>query len=181
MSELAMLTCALGGIKIAGCLGSLCAPDQARRALTGFSRHEASGWFLTAVDLFWAGWLVLHTPPFSAMTKIQPLVYLGAPLAFFLLVIFMDEMLAPRALGGLLLLIAAPVLESARCHESEWSLVMKLIAYAWVIAGMFLVVSPYRYRQYVSLVTGDRSRFRGSSVVGLIVGVLLVTLGLTVY
>jgi hypothetical protein len=181
MTELAMLTCALGGLKIAGCLGSLYAPDQARRALTGFTRHEVSGWILTAIDLFWAGWLILHTPPFSAMPKIEPLVYLGAPLAFFLLVIFMDEMLAPRALGGLLLLIATPVLESARWHESEWTVVMKLIAYAWVVIGMFLVVSPYRYRQYVSLITGDGHRFRGSSILGLIVGILLVTLGLTVY
>ncbi len=181
MSELAKFACALGGLEIAGCLVLLFAPDQGRRVLTGFSRHEVSGWLLTAIDVFWAGWLILHTPPFSVMKNIEPLVYLGAPLAFFLLVIFMDEMLAPRALGGFFLLIATPILESARWHESEWSLVMKLIAYAWVIVGMFLVVTPYRYRWFVSHFTRDCRRFRNGSLVGLVAGVFLVTLGLTVY
>ena len=58
---------------------------------------------------------------------------------------------------------------------------MKLIAYAWVIVGMFLVVTPYRYRWFVSHFTRDCRRFRNGSLVGLVAGVFLVTLGLTVY
>jgi hypothetical protein len=181
MTELAIATCALGGLKIAGCLGSLYAPDQARRALNGFSRNEISGWVLTAICLFWSGWLILHTTPFSGVPRIEPLVYVGTPLAFFLLVIFMDELLAPRAAGGLLLLVACPILEGARQHESSLSLVMTLVMYVIVVFGMVLVVSPYRLRQLLAYLTHDRSRFRRSNFMGLVVGALLVTLGLTAY
>ena len=181
MTNLAIATCALGGVKIAGCLGSLYAPDQARRALNGFSRHEVSGWFLTAVDLFWAGWLVLHTPPFSGMPRIEPLVYVGAPLLFFVLVTFMDELLAPRAMGGFLLLLATPILDGARWHASGLAVVMTVIAYLMVIFGMVLVVSPYRLRQLIAYLTRDRRRFRQSNLLGLVVGIILVTLGLTAY
>ena len=58
---------------------------------------------------------------------------------------------------------------------------MKLLAYAWVVWGMVLVVSPYRFRQLVAYMTGERGRFQRGNLLGLIVGVVLLTLGLTAY
>lgn len=181
MTSLAIATCALGGLKIVGSLGSLVAPDRARRAWQGFSRHQVAGWVLAAIDLFWVAWLILTTPPFSGMAKIAPMVYVGVPLIFFLVATFMDEMLAPRALGGLFLLLATPVLTAARDNLSYWSLFITLIAYVWVVVGMWIVVSPYRFRQFADYLSNDMQRFRRGNVTGLIVGVLLVTLGLAVY
>lgn len=181
MSHLAWLACVVGGFKIAGSVAALYSPDSARRVIGGFARHEIWGWVLTSVNLAWAGWLILHTPPFSAMPSIEPMVYLGGPLAFFLVVVFLDEMLAARALGGLLLLVGSPIMMAARESESGLSVVMTLLAYAWVVAGMVLVVSPYRLRQALAYLTIDRRRFRGWSLLGLGMGLVLLGLGLTVY
>lgn len=147
----------------------------------GFARNEIWGWILTAVDLAWAGWLVLHTPPFSAMKSIEPMVYVACPLAFFLVVVFLDEMLSARALGGFLLLLGSPLMMAARTHDSAWSLIMTLVAYVWVVLGMVFVVSPYRLRQMASALAEDGRRFRGWSLAGLAAGGSLLLLGLTVY
>lgn len=181
MTTLAIATCTYAGFKIAGSLGALVAPEQARRCWRGFSRNDVTAWVLTAIDLFWAGYLVLTTPPFSAMPRINLLVYAGAPLAFFLMVVFMDEMLAPRALGGLLLLLATPFLDAARWGDNSWRYVITLLAYLWVIVGMWLVISPYRFRQFTDYVAGDGGRFKRTNIVGLAIGILLMALGLMVY
>ncbi len=181
MTQLAIATCALGGLNVACGLGSLYAPDQARRAWNAFARHEVLGWVLTAVNLFWASWLVLHTPPFIGMARIEPMVYVAAPLLFFLLVVFLDEMLAARSLGGFLLLLGGPVMMAARMNESPLSMIMTLLAYGWVIVGMVLVVSPFRLRDFAQFLTHDRRRFRSGNLVVLAVGVAMLTLGLAVY
>jgi len=181
MTNLALATCALGGVKVAGSLGSLYAPDLARRIWLAFSRNDMTGWVLTAVDIFWACWLLLSTPPFSETPNIEPMVYVGGPLTFFILVIFLDELLAPRALGGFLLLLAEPVLALAREHASTWSLVMTAIAYLWIIYGMILVVSPFRFRKVAEVLTRDRKRFHAGNVFGFAVGCVLLILGVAVY
>jgi hypothetical protein len=181
MTPLAWFACAVGGCNIVGSLAGLYAPDRARRTLGGFARHDLWGWALTAADLAWAGWLILHTPPFSAMQNIQPMVYLGAPLAFFLVVVFLDEMLAARALGGLLLLLGSPIMMAARANESSLAFIMTLLAYAWVVAGMILVVSPFRLRQAATHLAADRQRFRSCAFFTLALGAFLLLLGLTAY
>ena len=120
-------------------------------------------------------------PPFSAMARIEPLVYVGAPLLFFLVVIFLDELLAPRALGGLLLLVASPVMSAARWHDSALSVIMTLLAYVWVITGMVLIVSPFRFRRMAEYWTHNRTRFRMGNLAGLVAGILLIVLGIAVY
>ena len=181
MTDLALAACALGGAKVAASLGSLYAPDTARRTWLGFARHEIAGWVLTAIALAWACWLLLKTPPFSVMPRIEPMVYVGGPLAFFILVIFLDEMLASRALGGLLVLLANPVMAAARMNESPISVVMTLLAYAWAVYGMVLVVSPFRFRQLAEYITASRKRFRSGNLVGLGAGIVLLVLGAAVY
>jgi hypothetical protein len=180
-SSLAVLTSVLGGIKIAGCLFSLYQLDASRRAWRGFSRHEMSAWVLTGIDLCWAAWLVLHTPPFSGMPRIEPMVYVATPLAFFVIVVFLDELLAARALGGLLLLLAAPVLAAARANPSPFSVIMTVAAYAWVVAGMVWVVSPYLLRQALATLTHDRKRYRVYNLAGLGAGGAMLLLALVLY
>lgn len=180
-SSLAVWTCVIGAVKIGGCLFSLYHPDRSRQMWRAFPRHDFSAWVLTAVDLSWSAWLILHTPPFSGMPRIEPMVYVATPLAFFVIVVFLDELLAARALGGLLLLTAAPVLTAARFNPSSWSVIMTLIAYALVIVGMIIVVSPYRLRQWVEPLIRDRRRYRTYNIAGLTVGAVLLLLALVAY
>ena len=86
---------------------------------TGFSRNIPAAWILTALDVAWVAWIVFHAS-LGWFDPLKPALYILAPMSFLAMVFFMDELLAPRALGGLLLLLANPVLNSARWLETEW-------------------------------------------------------------
>lgn len=164
-----------------GCFGALYAPDSTRRMLYAFPRNEVAGWFLTAMNLAWAGWLLLNTSPFSEFAQIQPLVYIGVPVTFFALVVYLDELLAVRALGCLLLLLANPILAAARFHPSGWSLLMSVLAYVWICYGMLFVVSPHYFRSTSQFWARTVTRFRVGSFLGLLAGLVLFFLGWFVY
>ena len=181
MTKLATAAGSVGVLHVVSALAGLYVPDRVRRALLAFPRSEVAGWVLAAAALLWAGWLVLHTLPFSNMARIETIVYIGTPVCFFAVVLYVDELLPPRALGGLLLLLASPVLSAARLHGSSLSVVMTLLAYAWAIAGMVLVVSPFRFRRTLEPWLADRSRFRMLNLASLLFGIALVALALTAY
>ncbi|HPJ56130.1 MAG TPA: hypothetical protein PLK81_00595, partial [Kiritimatiellia bacterium] len=62
-------------------------------------------------------------------------------------VYFLDELLAPRSLGALLLLLANPLLLGVRWADSAWRIVPVLIAYAWVVIGCALMLHPWLFRR----------------------------------
>ena len=180
MISLSTMAIALGCFLMAVNLPAIFAPAFFRRMATRFSRNAPAGWALLAVDVVWVAWIIFHASlgPFD---PVKPLIYVAAPVSFFAMVFFMDELLAPRALGGLLLLMANPVLNSARWLDTQWRLVMVVIAYIWVIAGITFVLSPFRLRQ--SAEWGTKTDFRcilGGSI-RFLAGAFVLFLGLKVY
>ena len=92
--------------------------------------------------------------------------------------IYVPEFLAVRALGMLLLLAAEPLLESAfLCHETS-RLLLVVLAYAWVIAGLFYVGMPYLLRDAIQWVTADRNRLKSGAIAGAVYGLALVACAL---
>ncbi|MDD5348488.1 MAG: hypothetical protein PHT59_07735 [Candidatus Omnitrophica bacterium] len=136
----------MGGILVAISLPGVVAPASTRKAVAAFPRHRIAAWVLTAVDLAWVTWIIANAS-LGRFEFLKPALYLAAPLSYALIVVFMDELLAPRALGGLFLLAANPMLQAARWHASGWRFVIVVLAYAWVVIGVTLVLSPYRFRQ----------------------------------
>ena len=112
---------------------------------------------------------------------VKPALYLLAPACFFLLINFLDELLSARALGGLLLLIANPVLNAARWHDSAWRYVPIVLAYVWAVAGMLLVLSPYLFRRWVLpfCASDGRARLAGAALLAL--AILLGALAFAVF
>jgi len=86
------------------------------------------------------------------------LLYLVAPLAWFAVTRYMDELLPPRMLGGLVLLLAAPVLDAARWNPSPLRLIVVTLVYGMIIWGMIVLLSPFRYRHTVERIAGSFSR-----------------------
>ncbi|MCX6997651.1 MAG: hypothetical protein NTV49_11335 [Kiritimatiellaeota bacterium] len=180
MSPLAVWACAVGAVMMAVNLAVVLAPGPLRRLLLAFPRSRGPAWLLTAVDLVWASWVVYHAD-LGRFDGLKPSLFLLTPLAFGLIVFFMDELLAPRALGGLLLLLANPVLNAARWHPSAWHFVMTVLAYAWVAAGIVLVLSPFRFRQAAGFATRTDARCRSGGLARLAFGLLLLVLGVIVF
>ncbi len=180
MSLLAIIACLIGGALILSGVIGLAVPAGLRRVMLAFPRSRVMAWVLTAADLAWVTWII-HSAYLGRFEVLRPAIYIGAPIAFLLIVFFVDELLAPRALGGLLLLLANPVLNAARWHESAWRLVVTVIAYAWVVAGIVLVLSPYRFRHVAEFVTKTESRCRAAGAIRLAAGAAILFLGLKVY
>jgi hypothetical protein len=155
-------------------------PNTMRECMKRFPRSKPAAWFLTAVDLVWSVWL-LHNIDFGSFEQFKPLLYVLTPVVFFLMVFFMDELLAPRALGGLFLLVPAPLLTVARWHKSEMRLVIVLLAYALVIAGTILVLSPYQFRKLNALWIDNDKLCRTVGAIGVVFGMFVVVLGITVF
>lgn len=169
MSELARQTAMLGGC--IGAFGVACAlaPAMARRALTAFPRSRVSAWVLTALVMSGCGSLLYHGP-LGFLEAYRNLLFVLVPVAVVLVGLFVDDLLAPRALGGLLVLLPAPLLQLARWEPSPWRYAIILAAYAMVLGGSALIVAPYLFRLAVERVASSPSACRVVGAVALVVG-----------
>jgi hypothetical protein len=155
-------------------------PEKGRAWLRAFPRSRWPAWVLTAIGLAWGAWL-LRSIPLGRFDFIRPKLWFITPAVFFLIVTFVDELLAPRALGALLLLIPAPILAAARWHDSAFRLVITVVAYVMVVKGILLVLGPYRFRKWTERFLPDDGRCKAWGVAGLCVAAIVLVLGLAVY
>jgi hypothetical protein len=176
MSGLSVASWAMGGAMLVLCLPSVAVPGRFRAWVQAFPRNRVAGWVLTGAGLAWATYYLVPTP-FGRFEPWKPLLYVAAPVLYVLIVNFMDELLAARALGGILLLVAEPILRTARLHDSAWRLALVVIAYSLIVKGVVLVLSPYYFRRGMSLWVNDERRCRALGIVGVGVAAGLVGLG----
>jgi len=177
MSTLAGISFAMAAACVLLALPCLAAPGAARALARRFPRSAAAGWFLTALDIGWVIWIVKH----AALGRFEHLrapIYILAPVAVVLVAKYMDELLAPRALGGLLLLIPTPVLGMVRWSDSGLRLVVVVCCYLLVLAGMALVLGPYHFRKFTAWWIASDGRCRAGGAALLAAGAALAAVGL---
>lgn len=181
MSPLALVSLIAGGFTILLCAPALLMPATSRILCERFPRNAVAAWVLVAADLAWAAALLYYSPILAGMLWAQRLAVLLAPVAFVLIVFLLDELLAARALGGLLVLVPRPILDAAFVNDSGWKLVMTLFAYALAIAGILLILSPFYFRKFTGFVLKTDRRSRVTGMLGVGLGAAMVILALTVY
>lgn len=181
MSNLALVALALGAVLVLAGAAMAAAPGTARRLLAAFPRDIWGGRILAAAGLAWSAWLV-YQMPFGGFDVYKPALYGIAPGIFVLAVLFLDELLAARALGGILLLVPDVMLNAAFGHPSPLRLVIVALAYAMIVLGLFLIISPFRFRRAVrpAIEAGD-PRCRAVGIGGAVAGVALCLLGVIAY
>jgi len=167
-----------------------------------FPRNIVAGRILVAVDLVWV-FIILHQTDFGQFNWIKDLLVnhiaflqampLGifsflkdlffwvALISYFLITKYLAELLAPRALGGLLLLMASPILNAARWLDTPFRLVMVVVAYVLVIKGILLVLSPYKFRKWMALFFTDNKRCQLAGMIGIVFALFIGFLGVFVY
>ncbi len=158
----------------------IAAAPAVRRVLQRFPRHRLSAWVLTVVVLGWSGTLLYHGP-LGFLEPYRDWLFFLIPLAIVLVGVFVDELLAVRALGGLLLLLPTPLLAAARWHPSPWRYVVIALAYMLVLKGATLVAAPYLFRLAVERWLGTDAACRRWGGVALAAGIGLLVLGAFVY
>lgn len=180
MSTLAILTLILAGITLPFYATLFIKPAAMREGLRQFPRNRWCGWLLAIAAVAWAAW-ILHNLPLGRFESLKTWLVPTAVVFAGLVCYYMDDLLAPRAFGALLLLYPAPLLAAARLHDSPWSVVMSVIAYAMVIKGMALLLSPYLFRHFTQRLLQTDKACRLAGTAGLAVDALLLLLALGVY
>lgn len=181
MSELAVAASLIGLLMLTGGTFSLFAPARLRAGLAAFPRSVWPGRILAAIDLAWAAYELsrMHLGMFDAW-KVH--LYWLTPVAIGLCVVYLDELLSPRALGGFFLLLAGPVLDIARWHPSQWRLVVTVIAYIWIVMGLVFLLSPWWFRRLTPWLAGrDDKTVRITGTIKALLGLFLIALALIVY
>jgi len=183
MSEISSLTVysvVIGSLMFGFFLSWLTFPKTIPAWLAAFPRNIQAGRILAAIDIALVAYL-LFSEKFAWVDAHRQLLYLAAPAAFFLVIFFMDELLAARALGGLFLLVPFWILKAAFEHPSPGRLLMTCFAYLLVVNGMVLVWSPYLFRKQLQLVNANNSLGFISLLAGSLLGLAMIVMGLTVY
>jgi len=142
------------------------------RLARGFPRSRAAGTVLLLVAAVWSFVLVTDID-LGEFSKLRNLMLLGIVAGAVLSWLYVEEFLAVRALGMLLLLAAEPLLESCALRPEESRLLLVCLAYAWIIAGLFCVGMPYLLRDALEILTRRIELWRIAALGGLVYGVVV--------
>jgi uncharacterized protein YjeT (DUF2065 family) len=89
----------------------------------------------------------------------------------------MPNLLSIRGLSAILMLFPAEMFHVIRLEPTQWRLVLVVIAYICIIAGMFGMFYPWRIRQFFAWLAEKPSRILAAGAVVHAVGVLCFVLG----
>jgi hypothetical protein len=180
--KLSLLTVGLGLILCALDLFGLLKPAACTTLARQFPRSQPVGWVLMLLGTAWFLYIVNYEPiaDFSAYKNVM---MLGFGAVGVLACIFVTDFLAVRGLAIVLMLLGKLMVDTGRPHlgESPFVLVIQVLAYVYVIAGMWLTIAPWRLRDWLDWVTTTEQRLRLTSGLRLVFGLFLVGLGLTVF
>jgi len=154
--------------------------EGVRRFLRRFPRSRELGAVLLTVDAVWAFSLVARID-LGEFSTYRPIFLTIIVAGFFLTLVFVEEFLAVRALGMLLLLAAEPLLDAAFLRPEVSRLLLSVLAYAWATLGIFWVGKPYLLRDQIEWISKTETRWRLAALAGVIYGVAVLGAALTQY
>jgi hypothetical protein len=170
--SLPLVALAVGLFVFLSHLFALLRPGDSQRLLLKLPRSKAAGVILLAIDAVWCFWLI-STMDLEEFAWLRLYVQVAIPVLFFLTVIFVDELLAARALGILAMLVAEPIISAAFLRPESWRLLLVTLAYIWLTLGMFWVGKPYLLRDQITWLTKSILRWRVATAAGVLWGALI--------
>ncbi len=161
-------------------LWGLVRPGASQTAARSLPRSRVAGFVLLTVAFFWSFWLLatMEMGEFSAFRK--PLLFI-LPVGFLLVLRFVDEFLAARALGILFLLAAEPLLDAAFFRNESSRLFVTVFAYLLIVAGLFWVTMPYLLRDQINWSSRTNGRWRFTHGLAFLYGAALLACAVTQY
>jgi len=150
---------------------------RVRQWLAGFCRSRVAGIVLLTLAFVWTYWL-LATMDLGEITHLRKWFLLLLPVGYFLTMFFVDDFLSVRALAALLLLAADPLLCAAFLRPEGGRILLVLVAYAWIVAGLFWIGLPHLLRDQIQWVTASPGRWKLAAAGGAVYGAALVVLSL---
>ncbi len=155
-------------------------PEQMKRWMTATPRSRSLGISLLTVAAVWSFYLV-RTMDLGEFSSYRTVFTIIVPIAYYLTLTYVDEFLAARALGILLLLISEPLIEAAFLKPQISRLLIVVIAYLAIIKGVLFVGMPYLMRDGIQWLTRSDFRWRASLWVGFAYGMIVIAASLTLF
>ncbi len=177
---LSQLAIVLGAAVSALQLYILLKPEAFTQWIRRFPRNEKCGYVLMTIGTSWFLYN-LNAETISDFANYKTLMMVGFGVLGLLTCIFVRDFLAVRGLAIVMLMLAWYTLNRTRWADSSWRLVLVVWAYLWVIAGIWLTISPWRLRDAIQWKTATPKRIIVSSYFRLALGLLVLGLGIFVF
>jgi hypothetical protein len=161
-------------------LPGLVLPGPVRAALVKFPRSKVAGVILLTMAFIWSFWLLV-TMEMGEFSGFRRPLMIALPIGYILVLRFVNEFLAVRALGILLLLAAEPLLSAAFLRYEQSRLLVTVLAYIIIVKGLFYVTMPYLLRDYVAWVSRSTALWLAVNALTLGYGAVILGYALTQY
>jgi multisubunit Na+/H+ antiporter MnhG subunit len=176
---LSVLAILLGLIISVPSIYGLLKPADFTQKVRAFPRSVTWGCFLMLLATVWFNWN-LKNESIADFEPLKPLLY-----ALFFAVgvgacIFVRDFLAARGAAVVMLLLAKLVCDTARWVQTDWRLVLVVMAYIWVVLGIWFTISPWRMRDIINWSTANPARTKTVNLVRIVFGALIILVGVTV-
>src|SRR6266480_443912 len=155
-------------------------PGPVQNWLKRFPRSGIAGVVLLTLTLVWSFWL-LATMEMGEFSSFRRPLMVVLPIGYALVLRFVDEFLAVRALGILCLLAAEPLLDAAFLRYETSRLLITVFAYLLIVAGLFWVSIPYVLRDQINWTARSVFRWRCLNAVAFIYGGVILAFAFTQY
>jgi len=144
--------------------------------LQSFPRSKVTGIILTAIALLWSAYMV-NQMTLGELSRFKWLLIILTPLSFYFIIQYLDELLAPRALGGLLMLAPVLMLDAARWHPSSWRYTVIILAYIMILKGIWLMLCPFKFRIWTNAIFASGGKRNAAALLLAVCAVLLLVTG----
>lgn len=154
--------------------------EKTQDFLKAFPRTFKWGLILMVVNLAWALFLLsnMDMGEFFNMRRYFMMIVAAGGLG---MILYVREFLAVRALGSLMLLVASPVLYAAFMQPQTSRLLLPILAYVWIIVGMYFIGMPYLMRDWVNWLVAKPGRWKAAVFAGVGYGVVLLVTAIVSY
>ena len=161
-------------------LPGLIKPGLVQIWLKRFPRSSVGGIVLLSLVLVWSFWL-LATMEMGEFSSFRRPLMIVLPIGYVLVLRFVEEFLAVRALGILCLLAAEPLLEAAFFRYETTRLFLTVLAYLLIVVGLCWVTMPYLLRDQINWSARSNMRWRTVHGIAAVYGIAILACAFTQY
>lgn len=153
---------------------------KAQAFLKTFPRTFHWGVILLTIDMIWSVFALANMDmgEFFDKRRLFIMITIGGYVA---VLVYVKEFLAVRALGALMLLVAGPVLTAAFLQPQTSRLLLPILAYVWIIAGMYFIGMPFLMRDWVNWLLAKPRRWNLAVWSGIGYGAVLLLAAILFY
>jgi hypothetical protein len=180
MKRLAITSILIGAFLVASRLPGIIWPGKFREQVLKFPRSMLWGRILMGIAAAIA-WVIMYNAASDDWAWARPLIIIGVPIAYWLVIQYGTHFLAMRAVAALTLLIAKQMVDAADASDLPLRLFVTTLAYIWVVVAIWLTVAPHNFRDLLGYFMANDKRCRATCGCGVALGVVLLALGMFVY